>query len=317
MLLLWVIMSKVIVTGGAGFIGSHLVDALVDLGHQVIVIDNFSTGKIENLEKNKKKIKILRQNLSLESPLLKKLPALLAKSSFIYHLAALPRIERSIVDPIGTHIANVNGTLVALELAKKLKVKRFIYTSSSSVYGNQEILPLKESLNPNPQNPYAVQKLLGEYYCKLYANLYNLPVVVLRLFNVYGPRMLSKGSYKLVFTKWLEQIESKSPLTIFGSGEQTRDFTYISDVVDGLIRGMNVDSKINYDVINLGYGRQIEVNYLAKLFNHPTEYLPGREYEEKFKQADISKARKILGWTPKVSIEDGVQKLITNFNTMR
>lgn len=310
-------MSKVIVTGGAGFIGSHLVDALVDLGHQVIVIDNFSTGKIENLKKSKNKIKILRRSLSLEGHLFKKIPDLLTGTSFIYHLAALPRIERSIVDPIGTHNANVNGTLTALELAKKLKVKRFIYTSSSSVYGNQEILPLKESLDPNPQNPYAVQKLLGEYYCKLYANLYNLPLVVLRLFNVYGPRMLSKGSYKLVFTKWLGQITKKEPLSIFGSGKQTRDFTYISDVVDGLTKGMNVDNKIAYEVINLGYGRQIEVNYLAELFNHPTEYLPGREYEEKFKQADISKAKKILGWAPKVSIEEGVQKLITNFNTMR
>ena len=303
-------MNKIIVTGGAGFIGSHLVDALVDLGHEVIVIDDFSTGNIKNLKKNKDKIKILRQTLSLKSKFLKKIPNVLSKTSIIYHLAALPRIERSIVDPIGTHDSNVNGTLAVLELARKLKVKRFIYISSSSIYGNQKILPLKESLTPNPQNPYAVQKLFGEYYSKLYAGIYKIPVVILRLFNVYGPRMFSKGSYKLVFNKWLEQIENNIPLTIFGSGKQTRDFTYISDIIDGLIKGMGLDQKIIYETINLGGGRQVSVNYLAKLFNHPIQYYPGRKYEEKFKQADISKAKKMLKWKPKVSIEEGVQKVI-------
>lgn len=303
-------MNKVIVTGGAGFIGSHLVDELVNINHQVIVIDDFSTGKIENLNKNRQKIKIIRHSLSLKSSLLKEIPSVLIGASYIYHLASLPRIERSIVDPIGTHSTNVDGTLAALELAKRLKVKRFIYTSSSSVYGDQKKLPLKENSVPNPANPYAFQKLMGEYYCQIYSNLYSLPIISFRLFNVYGPRMFSKGSYKLVFTKWLEQIKKNIPLTIFGSGEQTRDFTYISDIVDGLIKAIDVDNKLAYEVINLGYGRQIKVNYLAKLFNHPTEYLPKRDYEEKFKQADIKKAKKILGWRPKVPIEEGVQKLL-------
>lgn len=306
-------MNKVIITGGAGFIGSHLVDSLVNLGYQVIVIDDFSTGKLDNLKKSKSSIKILRQKLSLQSSFLKKVPVLLQNTLFFYHLAALPRIERSIADPLSTHTANVNGTLAALELAKKLRVKRFIYISSSSVYGNQKTLPLKESLTPNPQNPYAMQKLLGEFYCKMYADLYKLPVVILRLFNVYGLRMSSKGPYQLVFTKWLRQITNNTPLTIFGSGEQTRDFTYISDVIDGLIKGMKLDSKILYEVINLGYGRQVTVNCLAKLFNHPVQYLPVRKYEEKFKQADIRKAKKILLWKPKVSIEDGIQKLLNSY----
>lgn len=308
-------MSKIIVTGGVGFIGSHLVDSLVDLGHEVIVIDDFSTGRKQNLKNSVKKILIINRSLSQGTPLLKKIPNVLLGTQFFFHLAALPRIERSIIDPIGTHNANVNGTLSALELSKRLNVKRFIYTSSSSVYGDQKTLPLNESLNPNPQNPYAFQKLMGEYYCKVYQNMYNLPVVIFRLFNVYGPRMFSKGSYKLVFTKWLEQMKNKDPLTIFGSGKQTRDFTYVSDVIDGLIKGMNIDEKIIYEIINLGYGRQIAVNYLAKLFNHPIQYLPGREYEEKFKQADIRKAKKILNWEPKVSIEEGVRKLLNDFNT--
>ncbi|MCL4378753.1 MAG: GDP-mannose 4,6-dehydratase, partial [Actinobacteria bacterium] len=190
---------------------------------------------------------------------------------------------------------------------------RFIYVHRSSIYGNQKILPLKESLSPNPQNPYALQKLIGEYYCKMYADLYTVPIIVFRLFNVYGSRMFSKGSYKLVFTKWLEQIKNKEPLTIFGSGKQTRDFTYISDVVDGLIKGMNINNKIIFETFNLGYGRQVEVNYLAKLFNHPSQHFPGRQYEEKFKQADIQKAKKMLNWEPKISIEEGVQKLLNDY----
>ena len=306
-------MTKVIVTGGAGFIGSHLVDALVELGHQVIVIDDFSTGDIGNLKKNKDKITIFNQGLSLESELLKKIPDSLTGTSFIYHTAALARIERSIDDPISTHNANVNGTLAALELGRKLKVKRFIFTSTSSIYGDQKVLPLKESLNPNPQNPYAMQKLIGEYYCNLYVTLYNMPVIIFRLFNVYGSRMSSKGGYKLVFTKWLEQIKNKEPLSIFGSGKQTRDFTYISDIIDGLIKGMDVREKIICETINLGYGREISVEYLAKLFNHSVKKFPERKYEEKFKQADINKAKKILNWKPKVSIEEGVKKLLKDY----
>lgn len=309
-------MSKVIVTGGAGFIGCHLVEKLVKLGHQVIVIDDFSTGKEENLSQVKDKIELLKENLSLESSLLKKIPHSFSGTSFFFHLAALPRIERSIIDPIGTHKANVDGTIAALEIAKNIKVKRFIYTSSSSVYGNQDILPLKESYNPNPQNPYAFQKLMGEYYCKIYSDLFKLSTIVFRLFNVYGPKMISKGSYKLVFTKWIEQMTNNEPLTIFGSGKQTRDFTYISDVVGGFIKGITVDKKIAFEIMNLGFGRQIEVSYLAKLFDQPLQYLPARLYEEKFKQADINKAKSLLNWQPQVSIEEGVQKLLADFNSI-
>lgn len=305
-------MSKVIVTGGAGFIGSHLVEKLIKLGHTVLVIDDLSTGKKSNLSK---KVQLFKYGLSLKTPLLKKIPDSFLGTTYLYHLAALPRIERSIADPLGTHSANVDGTLAALEIARKLKVKKFFYTSSSSVYGNQKVLPLKEIFTPNPQNPYAFQKLMGEYLCKIYNQYYNLPVIIFRLFNVYGSRMLSKGSYKLVFTRWLEQIKNKKPLTIYGSGKQTRDFTFISDVVEALTHGINIDKKITYQTINIGYGRQININYLAKLFHHPIEYLPVRPFEEKFKQADIKTAKKILNWKPLVSIEEGVEKLMADFNS--
>ena len=300
-------MSKIIVTGGAGFIGSHLVDALVKKNHDVVVIDNFSTGSMKNLKISKTKVKILKISLSIEE-VLKKIPENLAGADYIFHLAALPRIERSIDDPLGTHRANVEGTLAALELARRLKVKKFIYTSSSSVYGIQKKLPLKETLTPNPQNPYAYQKLMGEYYCQIYSQTYNLEVVIFRLFNVYGPRMLSKGSYKLVFTKWLEQIKDKQPLTIYGRGDQTRDFTYITDIISGLIKGINI--KTNYDIINLGAGHQISVKELSKFFNHYIKYLPVRHFEEKYKEADISKAKRLLRWNPKISIEKGIKNLL-------
>ncbi len=301
-------MSKVIVTGGAGFIGSHLVERLVELGHQVIVIDDFSTGKKENLTKSKNKILLVNESLSIDRDLLKAYTKQLNNTDYIYHLAALPRIERSIDDPLGTHKANVDGTLAALELGKKLQVKKFFYTSSSSVYGIQKHLPLKESFAPNPQNPYAVQKLIGEHYCKLYSQIYNLPIIIFRLFNAYGPRMVSKGSYKLVFTKWLEQKKKNLPLEIYGSGNQTRDFTYISDVISGLIKGMSIQSL--YEIINLGAGQQISVKELSKLFNHPVKHLPQRPFEEKFKEADISKAKQLLDWKPKISVKEGLGKLL-------
>ncbi|MDD5415768.1 MAG: GDP-mannose 4,6-dehydratase [Candidatus Daviesbacteria bacterium] len=305
---------KILVTGGAGFIGSHLVDALVKQNHNVIIIDNFSTGSIKNLEKSKTKVKILNLSLSIEK-VLKRIPKILKDTDYIFHLAALPRIERSIDDPIGTHQANVEGTIVALELARQLKIKRFFFISSSSVYGIQKRLPLFESLQPNPQNPYAYQKLMGEYYSKIYSQTYNLEIIIFRLFNVYGPRMFSKGSYKLVFTKWLEQIKNKQPLTIYGKGDQTRDFTYITDVVRGLILGMTTKLRRPFEILNLGGGQQKSIREMAKLFKSNVQFLPPRPYEEKFKKADINKAKKLLKWRPITSIDEGIKKLL-NYHTI-
>ncbi|MCL5070640.1 MAG: NAD-dependent epimerase/dehydratase family protein [Actinobacteria bacterium] len=305
-------MSKIIVTGGAGFIGSHLVDALVEQNHNVIVIDNFSTGSIKNLERSKTKVKILNLSLSIEK-VLKRIPKILKDTDYIFHLAALPRIERSMDDPIGTHQANVEGTLVALELARKLSVKKFLFISSSSIYGIQKRLPLFESLLPNPQNTYAYQKLMGEYYSKIYSQTYNLEIIIFRLFNVYGPRMFSKGSYKLVFTKWLEQIRHKQPLTIYGKGDQTRDFTYITDVVRGLILGMTTKLKSSFEILNLGGGQQKSIREMAKLFKNNVQFLPPRPYEEKFKEADINKAKKLLKWKPTIPINEGIKKLLNYY----
>lgn len=302
-------MSKIIVTGGAGFIGSHLVDYLVGLGEEVIVLDNFSTGKRENLAASINKINLVEHDLLDGLGLLKK-SAVLGGVDYIFHLAALPRIEKSVEFPMETHQANTTGTLCALELARRLNIRRFIYVSSSSVYGVQEKLPIVEEQVPNPQNPYAVQKLIGELYCACYAKMFNIPVVVFRPFNVYGPRMESEGAYKLVISSWIEQKRKKIPLTIYGDGEQTRDFTHVSDAVRGLVAGMKYKQKSLYQVFNLGSGKQITINYLASLFKHEVIHSSPRMHEERFKQADINKVKIYLGWEPRVMIEEGVKELL-------
>lgn len=301
--------GKIIVTGGAGFIGSHLVHKLVSLGLDVIVIDNFSTGKINNLKNIKSKIKILKEDIGnferLKNQLLKK-----EKVEYLYHLAALPRIERSIDNPMETHKSNVDGIFGVLELAKFLQVKKIIFTSSSSIYGNQKKNPLNEALVSNPQNLYAAQKLMGEIYCEIYSKVFGIQIVTLRLFNVYGPCMEGEGAYQLVFTKWIEQMEKDLPLTIYGDGKQTRDFTHVSDVIAALVKAMKFKHINMHEIINIGSGKQVPINYLSTLFGTPVVHIEPRKFEERFKQADISKAKKLLNWRPCVSIEEGVAELL-------
>ena len=301
--------DTVIVTGGGGFIGSKLVEKLIISGKKVIVIDNFSTGKIKNLSKVISEIELINEdigNFSLQSRL-KKYKNSVQK---FFHLAALPRIERSITETKETHSSNVHGIFGALELAKFLGVKKFIYTSSSSVYGNQKKNPLNENLKPNPLNPYAAQKLIGEMYCDIYSKVFGIPVVTLRLFNVYGHGMDGKGAYKLVFMKWIEQMNKKEPLTIYDDGKQTRDFTHITDVISAFLKAMEFKQKNMHEIINIGSGRQVTINYLAELFKGKTIHLESRKFEERFKQADIKKAKRLLSYTPLVTIEEGVAKLL-------
>lgn len=302
-------MSRIIVTGGAGFIGSRLVDYLVKLGEEVTILDNLSTGKRENLAASIDKIKLVECDL-VDWPGLLNKSASFGRTDYLFHLAALPRVGKSIEFPIETHESNTTGTLCALELARRLNVRKFIYTSSSSIYGVQKKLPITEDQVPNPQNPYAVQKLVGELYCACYSKMFDLPIVVFRLFNVYGPGMESEGAYKLIFSTWVEQKKQVVPLTIYGDGEQTRDFTHVSDVVGGLVAGMKYKQKGLYKVFNLGSGKQVTINYLASLFKHKVVHCPPRRHEERFKQADINKAKICLGWEPSVTIEKGVEELL-------
>lgn len=296
-------MSIVIVTGGAGFIGSHLVDALIEKGEEVFIIDNLSTGKREYINPKAKFFEVDLCDF-------KKIRPLFNGVDFVFHLAALPRIPLSIEKPIETNNINIGGTLNALIASKEAKVKKFIYASSSSVYGNQTNLPMKEDLMCCPLNPYALQKYVGELYCKIFFEIYGLPTVSLRYFNVYGPRQPKKGAYTPVIGVFLEQKAKGRPLTITGDGEQTRDFSHIFDVVRATILAMESKKVGKGEVINVGAGENHSINELAKMIGGKITYIPPRMGEMRHTLADITLAKKLLGWEPKIKLEDGIGQLL-------
>jgi len=296
-------MTKVLVTGGAGFIGSNLVDRLIKDGYKVTVLDNLSGGKRENLNPKAKFYKVDICNFEKILPLFKGI-------DYVFHLAALPRVPFSIEKPIETNKVNVDGTLNVLFASYKNKVKRVIYASSSSVYGEQKTLPLKETMTPNPLSPYALQKLIGEMYCKIFANLYGLETVSLRFFNVYGPRMNPEGAYALAIGKFLKLKKEGKPLTIYGDGNQTRDFTHVFDVVEANILAMKSKKVGKGETLNICFGKNYSINYVADLIGGKRVYLPPRKGEPKHTLGDNSLAKKLLGWKPKVSLEKGIKELL-------
>ena len=305
---------KSLVTGGAGFIGSHLVDRLLKLGHEVIVIDDFSSGKKENLEhhKNNSNLKIFAKNICD-----KNIEDLFKNVLVVFHVAAIPRVQFSIEFPEKTNEANVTGILNVLELAKKAGVKRFVYSASSSAYGNQEKLLLIESMNPNPLSPYALQKLVGEYYCKLYNLLFGIETISLRYFNVYGSRQDPSGEYACLIPKSINlALQEKSP-EIYGDGEQTRDFTYVKDVVEANILAATTNNEKSFgEIFNVGNNNNLSVNQVVKIIigdrNIKPKYKPP-VVEPKNTLADISKIKNFLGWTPKFNFEEGVKETIDWF----
>ena len=293
-------MSKLVVTGGAGFIGSHLTDKLIELGYDVTVVDNLMLGKKIFLNKRAKFYKVDIRNL-------KKLNGIFAGAEAVFHLAADPRLPVSIDDPISTHEINVTGTLNILCAAKETGVKKVIFSSSCALYGDQ-LLPIKENCVPNPLSPYGLHKLIGEEYGRLFYKLYGLESVCLRYFNVFGPRKLSTGSYPMVIPIFLNQKKHGEKLTVVGDGESTRDYVYVSDVVEANIKAWQ-SAVGDGRAINIGSGKQTSVNEIAKLIGGPTVNLPPRAGEMRFIAADNSLARELLGWGPKVSFEDGVGML--------
>jgi len=302
---------KIVVTGGAGFIGSHLVDRLIKEGHKVIVVDNLSTGKKENLNKKAKFYKI-----DICSP---KIPQIFKKekSEIIFHLAALPRVPLSVEKPVLTSKVNILGTVNIFKSAIDSGAKRIIFASSSSVYGDQKKLPLKESMAPNPISPYGLQKLVCEQFAKLFTNLYKVPIISLRYFNVYGPRIDFKSDYSLVIGKFLKQKIEGKPLTIFGDGEQTRGFCYVEDVVEANILAMKSKRLKGGEVINIGSPKSYSINYLAKSIGGEKVYLPPRAGDPKHTKADITLAKKLLGWRPKTTFEKGLKKTIEWFKKVK
>lgn len=293
--------TKVIVTGGAGFIGSNLVDALVAENFDVHIIDNLSGGKRENVNK-KSKLHIA------DITDFKKIKPIFKGAEYVFHLAALPRVQYSIEHPDITNEANVKGTLNVLMAAKEAGVKKVIYSASSSAYGDQKVMPLKEDMRANPKSPYGLQKYIGEMYCSLFSEVYGLPTVSLRYFNVYGPRQSAEGAYALVIAKFLKQKAEGKPMTITGNGKQTRDFTHVSDIARANMLAMKSKKVGKGEVVNIGCGRNQSVNRIAELIGGKTTYIPAR-LEPKDTLADNKLAKKLIGWVPKVKIEDGIRWL--------
>jgi len=294
-------MKKVVVVGGAGFIGSNLTDALVGRGFDVHVIDNLSGGKKENV--NEKAVLHVVDIRNLDD-----IKDIVAGAEYVFHLAALPRVQLSIENPIDTHNANINGTLNVLVAAKEGGVKKVVYSASSSAYGDQPEMPLREDMTPNPMSPYALHKYVGELYSKMFSDIYKLPTISLRYFNVYGPRLDPEGAYALVIGKFLKQKKEGTPLTITGSGEQTRDFTHVSDVVRANILAAENEKVCSGEVINIGAGNNYSINKLAELIGGEKEYIDPR-IEPKDTLADNKKAKELLGWSPETSLEEGIEAL--------
>jgi nucleoside-diphosphate-sugar epimerase len=294
---------KAAVVGGAGFIGSNLVDALVDRGDDVLVVDNLSTGYRDNLNPH---APLVDADISADP---ERLTSALHGREVVFLTAALARVPRSIEDPVGTHNVNVTGALQVFKAAVDAGVRRVVYSSSSSVYGDQPTLPLTEDMPPNPLNPYACQKLMGEIYARNFARTYGLETVCLRYFNVYGPRQVTEGAYRLVIGIFMDQQRRGEPLTVHGDGLQTRDFTWVGDVVRANILAGGSDRVGKGEPINVGAGAEVSILRIAELIGGPIVHTPPRGFDERFKRAGIDRARELLGWEPMVQIEEGMRRL--------
>lgn len=288
---------KVLVTGGAGFIGSNLVDALIDKGYEVGIIDDFSTGRRDNVNP-----KATLYELSLHKASTDELVNVLSGYEKVFHCAALARVQPSIIDPITFNDVNVNGTLNLLHACVKAQIKKVIYSASSSAYGNASMFPTPETAPTDPLSPYGLQKYIGEQYCRMFSLVYGLDTVSLRYFNVYGPRMNFEGAYKTVIAVFTEQKSQGKPLTITNDGTQSRDFTHVYDVVDANIKASEYKDKLNGEVFNVGNGDNITINEVADMFGGEKIYM-GNVLEPYKTLADNNKIKNILGWNPKYDIK--------------
>lgn len=299
---------QALVTGGAGFIGSHMVDFLVEKQFNVTVIDNLINGRLENINKNIEKVNFYQLDIS-DKQALDSID--FENFDYIFHFAAMADIVPSIDNPRIYHAANVEGTLNILELAKKCThLKKFIYAASSSCYGIPDSYPTTEDATIQPQYPYALTKRLGEEYVLHWGKIYDIPVISTRFFNVYGPRHRTSGTYGAVFGVFLAQLINNKALTIVGDGHQTRDFTFVTDVVEACYEAAM--SNFKNEIFNVGSGNTYSVNQLADLLGGEKEYLPKRPGEPDCTFADISKITTMLQWKPKVKFEDGVKIMLNN-----
>jgi len=299
---------KALITGGAGFIGSHLVDLLLREGHDIKVLDNFSTGRIQNIKHVNKEIELINCDLAYSG----KWEEHFKNIDWVFHLASLADIVPSIKDPKSYFQSNVNATFNVLQASHRNDVNRFIYTASSSCYGIPKIYPTPETASINPQYPYALTKRLGEELVMHWAQIYKLPAISLRLFNVYGPRSRTSGTYGAVFGVFLAQKLAGEPFTIVGDGTQTRDFTYVTDVAKALL--IAACSKISGNCFNVGSGETVSINQLVELLGGDKVFIPKRPGEPDSTFADISLIKKYLNWYPKISIKKGVEEILKNID---
>jgi nucleoside-diphosphate-sugar epimerase len=309
-------MARYLVTGGAGFIGSNVVRKLLELNHEVRVLDNFLTGKRENLAE------VLPQITLIEGDL-RDLPTVLQACQdvdHVLHIAALPSVPRSVSEPLLSHDINITGTLHVLEAARQQQVKRVVFSSSSSVYGNTLVLPKHEDIPVYPLSPYATHKVSGEFYCHIYYTIYNLETVCLRYFNVFGPRQDPYSHYAAVIPRFISAFQTGEQPTIYGDGEQSRDFTYVDNVVSANIAAATAPN-VAGEIINIACGQRITINGLAHKIGNllkkdvQPQYDPPRPGDVKHSLADISKAKKLLNYSDLVDLDTGLQKTIEWFTS--
>jgi UDP-glucose 4-epimerase len=308
-------MEKMAVTGGAGFIGSNLAEHLVDQGYSVVVVDNLSTGRKQNLngwaEKAGSRFDFLRADINDTDRLRKAFQDVL----FVFHLAAIPSVERSIADPAATQLANINGTLSVLTAARDAGVKRVIAASSSSIYGDDPNLPKREDRLGRSLSPYALSKFVTEGYCRLFYQLYGLETVALRYFNVFGPRQDPKSEYAAVIPRFCTRMLAGMPPIVYGDGEQSRDFTYVANVIAANWKAATSPNAAG-EVFNIGCGAQTSLNQLIHmltvLLDRPVKpvYESARKGDVRHSVADIGKSSKMLGYSPAVSLEAGLQRVL-------
>jgi UDP-glucose 4-epimerase len=309
-------MSRVLVTGGAGFIGSNLAEASLKMGHQVRVLDNLSTGKRENLvfDEVYPFLEMIEGDICDLTTCQKAMEGI----EYVFHQAAIPSVQRSVEDPLTSHTVNTGGTLNLLIAARDAGVRRVIYAASSSAYGDTPTLPKKEEMVPNPLSPYALQKFIGEEYCRLFFQLYGLETISLRYFNIFGPKQDPNSIYSAVIPKFIDALVSGHSPVIFGDGEQSRDFTYIDNVVHANLLAMNAE-RTQGEVVNVACGRRVSLNQLVKILQDIIGSNVSSHYEEPRKGdvihslADIKRVKTVLNYNPRVGIEEGLRRTVEFF----
>jgi nucleoside-diphosphate-sugar epimerase len=310
--------DRYLVTGGAGFIGCHIVKRLLAEGGDVRVVDNLSTGRLKRLDDIRDAIEIIEGDLSDERVCGEAVEGI----DYVLHQAAVPSVQRSVRDPVGTNRSNVTATLNLLENCRKAGVRRVVYAASSSAYGDTEVLPKQEDMPANPLSPYALQKFMGERYCKLYYDLYGLETVSLRYFNVFGPKQDPHSEYSAVIPKFLTKLLAKEPITIYGDGEQSRDFTYVENVVEANLLAIR-STTAKGQVCNIGCGERITLNELIRLLEKivgvkaQVNYAAAKVGDVRHSLADVEKAKCLLGYQPKVMVNEGLRRTLAAYGDGR